>query len=175
MLFRYSHLETDAFSDNLFYYGNHPKCDFSLVWRGKWIFVTFQNTYRKRQTASMLQMIRIFGTLHYTFTKTLNIAKSYHRKFGLWKLYCFWDFLLFAWKPSQSKQNFHWIGILSCHQTALWMVQSVILSVRHTFFIMFPWSCHHEIFSYYHWQERCPCKRSRSEVKGQSQTCQNPI
>ena len=33
---------------------------------------------------------------------------------------------------------------------------------------MFPSSYHHEIFrSYYHWQTWCPCKRSRSEVKGQ--------
>ena len=60
----------------------------------------------------------------------------------------------------------------SCDQAALWMVQSVRLSVRpsvcHTFLTMFPWSYHHEILrSYYQWQKWCPCKRSRSEVKGQ--------
>ena len=41
-------------------------------------------------------------------------------------------------------------------------------SVRHTFFTLFPSSYHHEIFrSYYQWQKWRPCKRSRSEVKGQ--------
>ena len=43
---------------------------------------------------------------------------------------------------------------------------SVCLSVRHTFFTMFPLSYHHEIFrSYHQWQKWCPCKRSRSKVK----------
>ena len=37
-----------------------------------------------------------------------------------------------------------------------------------THFSVFLTSYHHEIFSsYYHWQKRCPCKRSRSDVKGQ--------
>ena len=48
-------------------------------------------------------------------------------------------------------------------------------SVRHTFFTMFPSSYHHEIFrSYYHGQKWCPCKRSRSEVKGQGHKGQHP-
>ena len=52
---------------------------------------------------------------------------------------------------------------------------SVCLSVCHTFFTMFPSSYHHEIFrSYYHGQEWCPCKRSRSEVKGQGHRGQHP-
>ena len=64
--------------------------------------------------------------------------------------------------------------IFSCDQAAIWLVQSVCLSVRpsvrlsvcHTFFTMFPSSYHHEIFrSYYHGQKWCPCKRSRSKVK----------
>ena len=46
-----------------------------------------------------------------------------------------------------------------------WYFPSVRLSVRHTFFTMFPSSYHHEIFSYYQWQKWCPCKRSRSKVK----------
>ena len=46
------------------------------------------------------------------------------------------------------------------------MTGSICLSVRHTFFTMFPSSYHHEIFgSYYHGQKWCPCKRSRSKVK----------
>ena len=64
--------------------------------------------------------------------------------------------------------------IFSCDQAALWMVQSVRLSVCpsvrpsvcHTFLTMFPSSYHHEIFrSYYQWQKWRPCKRSRSKVK----------
>ena len=49
-------------------------------------------------------------------------------------------------------------------------------SVRHTFFTMFPSLYHHKIFrSDYQWQRWCPCKRSRSEVKGQGHRSQNPI
>ena len=83
-----------------------------------------------------------------------------------------------------------WLEIqmfFSCDQAAIWLVQSVRLSVRpsvrpsvclsvcHTFFTMFPSSFHHEIFrSYYHGQKWCPCKRSRSEVKGQGHRGQHP-
>ena len=60
-----------------------------------------------------------------------------------------------------------YLGIFSCDQAALWMVQSVrpsvCLSVCHTFLTMFSLSYHHKIFrSYYLWQKWCPCKRSRS-------------
>ena len=56
---------------------------------------------------------------------------------------------------------------------------SVCLSVRpsvcHTFLTMFPSSYHHEIFrSYYQWQKWRPCKRSRSEVKGQGHRGHDP-
>ena len=52
---------------------------------------------------------------------------------------------------------------------------SVRPSVRHTFLTMFPSSYHHEIFrSYYQWQKWRPCKRSRSEVKGQGHRGHNP-
>ena len=57
--------------------------------------------------------------------------------------------------------------IFSCDQAALWMVQSVCPSARHTFLTMFPSLYHHEIFRlYYQWQKWHPCKRSKSEVKG---------
>ena len=56
--------------------------------------------------------------------------------------------------------------LFSCDQAALWMVQSVRPSVRHTSLTMFPSSYHHEIFrSYYQWQKWRPCKRSRSRSK----------
>ena len=73
--------------------------------------------------------------------------------------------------------------LFSCDQAALWMVQSVRPSVRlsvrpsvcHTFLTMFPSSYHHEIFrSYYQWQKWRPCKRSRSEVKGQGHRGHDP-
>ena len=77
--------------------------------------------------------------------------------------------------------------LFSCDQAALWMVQSVCPSVRpsvclsvrpsvcHTFLTMFPSSYHHEIFrSYYQWQKWRPCKRSRSEVKGQGHRGHDP-
>ena len=50
------------------------------------------------------------------------------------------------------------LNIFSCDLAALWMVQSirpsVRLSIRHTFFTMFPSPYHYEIFkSYYHWRK----------------------
>ena len=83
------------------------------------------------------------------------------------------------------------LTVFSCDQAALWMVQSVCPSVRlsvrlsvclsvrpsvcHTFLTMFPSSYHHEIFrSYYQWQKWRPCKRSRSEVKGQGHRGHDP-
>ena len=63
-----------------------------------------------------------------------------------------------------------------------WYFPSVCLSVRPSvcpsvtpFLTMFPSSYHHEIFrSYYQWQKWRPCKRSRSEVKGQGHRGHNP-
>ena len=60
-------------------------------------------------------------------------------------------------------------SIFSCDQAALWVVQSVRLSVRlsvcHTFLTMFLSLYHHEIFSSdYHWQEvKVRSPRSRSQ------------
>ena len=52
---------------------------------------------------------------------------------------------------------------------------SVCLSVRHTFLTMLPSSYHHEIFRSYHQRTgKGPCKRSRSEVKGQGHRGHNP-
>ena len=77
--------------------------------------------------------------------------------------------------------------IFSCDQAAIWLTGSVRPSVRpsgrpsvrpsvcHTFFTLFPSLYHHEISrSYYHGQKWCPCKRSRSEVKGQGHRGQHP-
>ena len=68
------------------------------------------------------------------------------------------------------------VAFFSCGQAALRTLLSVCPSVCNTFFTMFPSSYHHEIFrSYYQWQKWCPCKRSRSEVKGQGHRGQDPI
>ena len=72
---------------------------------------------------------------------------------------CFmiWKNLLFL---AATKQLYEWYFLSVC--------LSVCLSVYHTLLIMFPSSYHHEIVrSYYQWQKWCPCKRSRSEIKGQ--------
>ena len=51
---------------------------------------------------------------------------------------------------------------------------SVFASVEHTFLQMLLSLYHHDIFrSNYHCQKWCPCKRLRSEVKGQGHRCQN--
>ena len=72
----------------------------------------------------------------------------------------------------------HWIQIMflaATKQLYEWFSRSVGLSVCDAFFIMFPSSYHHEILgSYYQLQKWCPCKRSRSEVKGQGHRGQNP-
>ena len=55
-----------------------------------------------------------------------------------------------------------------CPSVRLSVCPSVCLSVSHTFLTMFPSSYHHEIFrSYHQGPGQRPCKRSRSEVKGQ--------
>ena len=75
-----------------------------------------------------------------------------------------------------SRMAFSDLGLFSCDQAAIWLVQSVRLSVRpsvrlsvcHTFFTMFPSSHHHEIFrSYYHGQNDVHAKGQgqRSKVK----------
>ena len=65
-----------------------------------------------------------------------------------------------------TKQLYEWFSPSVCLSVRL----SVRPSVCHTFLTMFPSSYHHEIFrSYYQWQKWRPCKRSRSEVKGQGQ------
>ena len=75
--------------------------------------------------------------------------------------YCSWHYTLGCW----------WLWIFSCDQAALRTVQSVRLSVclLHLFhyvpIIVSSWNFQ-ELLPY-HWQTWCPCKRSRSEVKGQ--------
>ena len=68
------------------------------------------------------------------------------------------------WFLAATKQLYEW----SFPSVCLSVCPSVCLSVCHTFLTMFPSSYHHDIFrSYYQWQKWRPCKRSRSEVKGQ--------
>ena len=119
--------------------------------------------------------IGIFGfrtlTLVWLWISTANLSGTILIYMGR-SLFIFSDVTLkmAAWRP-------YWI--FSCDQAALQMVFSVCLSFRpsvhHTFLTMFPSSYHHEIFrSYYHWQRWRPCRRSRSEVKGQGHRGRNP-
>ena len=87
------------------------------------------------------------------------------------KLFAKFQNLNFKQSLAATKQLYKWYFPSVC----LSVCPSVRLSVCHTFFTMFPSSYHHEIFrSYYHGQEWCPCKRSRSEVKGQGHRGQHP-
>ena len=80
------------------------------------------------------------------------------RKYFVFSVSCF---------LAATKQLYEWYFLSVC--------PSVRLSVRHTFLTMFPSSYHHEIFrSYYQWQKWRPCKRSRSEVKGQGHRGHDP-
>ena len=85
----------------------------------------------------------------------------------------------FACLTVEPLQNIIVIFLAATKQLYDWFIPSVCPSVcpsvRHTFFTMFPSSYHHEIFrSYYPGQKWCPCKRSRSEVKGQGHRGQHP-
>ena len=74
-----------------------------------------------------------------------------------------------------TKQLYKWYFPSVCLSVRPSVCPSVCPSVRHTFLTMFPSSYHHEIFrSYYQWQKWRPCKRSRSEVKGQGHRGHNP-
>ena len=67
-----------------------------------------------------------------------------------------------------------WRPIFSCDRAALWMVQSVCLSVRHTFFDYVP-----VIVSSRNFQELLPMTEvmsmQRVKVKGQGHRGQTPI
>ena len=101
---------------------------------------------------------------------------NYYYHYHYWHNHCDYTYMILIAIIFIVSLNLYWNIIFSCDQAALQMVFSVCLSVclsvcpsvRHTFFTMFPSSYHHEIFrSYYQWQKWRPCKRSRSEVKGQ--------
>ena len=116
---------------------------------------------------------------------------------NVWVKYFVWNFKGTLWNSTQNILPIHWkiwfiqhwhfkssyrtisrlsadykvIDIIfSYDQAALWMVQSVCLSVRLSVCPSVTpfWLCsrHHIIMSYYQWQKWRPYKRSRSEVKG---------
>ena len=74
-----------------------------------------------------------------------------------------------------TKQLYEWFSPSVCLSVCPSVRPSVRPSVCHTFLTMFPSSYHHEIFrTYYQWQKWRPCKRSRSEVKGQGHRGHDP-
>ena len=61
-----------------------------------------------------------------------------------------------------------WQFLAATKQLFEWFSLSVRPSVCHTFLTMFPSWYNHKIFrNYYQWQKWRPCKKSRSEVKGE--------
>ena len=102
-----------------------------------------------------------------TFTK--NFSKPPYYKHMIYHL-----IILIQWHHTflaATKQLYEWFSPSVC----LSVRPSVRLSVCHTFLTMFQSSHHHEIFrSYYQWQKWRPCKRSRSEVKGQGHRGHDP-
>ena len=65
-------------------------------------------------------------------------------------------------------RKFKWIQLksFSCDQTAIWMVQFI----RPSFGLSIT-----PFRSYYQWQRWCPCKRSKSEVKGQGHSSKHNL
>ena len=83
--------------------------------------------------------------------------------------------IIYNWRD----MNLVYLFLAATKQLYEWFSPSIRPSVRpsvcHTFLTMFPSWYHHEIFrSYYQWQKWCPCKSSRSEVKGQGHRGHNP-
>ena len=122
---------------------------------------------------SMFLWSRVFRLCPTNFNATFMCHRTGSSFFRWWIQYC-----LFWTEWHYLNQSF--LGFLAAtKQLYKWYFPSVRLSVCpsvcHTFFTMFPSSYHHEIFrSYYHGQKWCPCKRSRSEVKGQGHRGQHP-
>ena len=105
------------------------------------------------------------------FTESLYVILSSRIYFEFYYVY--------LWDIPRCVACWFYVFLAATKQLYKWYFPSVCLSVCpsvcHTFFTMFPSSYHHEIFrSYYHGQEWCPCKRSRSEVKGQGHRGQHP-
>ena len=74
-----------------------------------------------------------------------------------------------------TKQLYEWFSPSVRPSVCPSVCPSVRLSVRHTFLTMFLSTYHHEIFrSYYQSQKWRPCKRWRSEVKGQGHRGHDP-
>ena len=103
---------------------------------------------------------------HRLWAKTIFVYSSTHINGSAqdYSKYC-----SLAMELLQSSNNPLIWCIFSCDQAALKLLfPSVCSSVWDTFLTMFLSSYYHEIFrSDYQWQAWCPCKRSRSEVKGQ--------
>ena len=136
---------------------------------------------------------RAIGCLLWVFLIKLTILSGvhfiyFHRCFSL--RICPWLIIIWTHKRHPISRPHGraigcllWVFLAATKQLYKWyfpsvrpsVCLSVCPSVRHTFLTMFPSSYHHEIFrSYYQWQKWRPCKRSRSEVKGQGHRGHNP-
>ena len=165
----FAHIDKEhriLFFFNIFPQGSSSNC---AIWNcsTRLILVNFwflKSTENFLQHSDNLNFVAICGGFNPFWPQIdWTITPVYLMNIVFWKCLCFLFF--------------------SCDQAALQMVFSVCPSVclsvrpsvRHTFLTMFPSSYHHEIFrSYYQWQKWRPCKRSRSEVKGQGHRGHNP-
>ena len=145
-------------------------------WDFRWRDVWIKNCAIWKTSISLINML--IKLWNYVFTKFYNdyvkvnfIIHEEPLTVKRRKTKCCRVFLLLLEFLAATKQLYEWFSPSVCPSVCL----SVCLSVCHTFLTMFPSSYHHEIFgSYYQWQKWRPCKRSRSEVKGQGHRGHNP-
>ena len=120
-----------------------------------WVKILTKVYIRSRCALCSVIMCDDITSLYYQCQSLIHIADC------LWKQPI--DACVFSCVSAATKQLYEWFS------------PSVCPSVRHTFLTMFPSSYHHENFrSYYQGQKWRPCKRSRSEVKGQGNRGHNP-
>ena len=109
------------------------------------------------------------GKLSYTFLQAygIQLLRPWANEISslFWGMLCTID--VYVW--------FLFCFLAATKQLEEHLFLSVCLTVRHPLLTMFPSSYHHEIFrSYYQRQRGCPCKRSRSYIKGQCHRGHNP-
>ena len=128
-----------------------------------------QTPLRAQQTSIWANAFKMELVIRNSFK--VNVISIFSLYYQCFYLNIFRDVTLSDTFLAATKQLYEWFSPSVCPSVCL----SVCLSVCHTFLTMFPSSYHHEIFrSYYQWQKWRPCKRSRSEVKGQGHRGHNP-
>ena len=157
----------------------------SVPWkivRGSWLFEIYLNKNLAIKFSSWTNIfydqlhVPLHPSMHSTLDRSPKLIHLANIKYG----HCpFKQNPLYHGQVAISIKVMHFADF-SCDKAAVWMVQSLRLSVYpsvclpftpyvcHTFWAKVLSSCHHEILrSNYHWRTWCPCKKSRSEINGQ--------